>query len=558
ACTSSSSNQSCLRMQEAIEELNAERKERRETALELRVGINTGVAVAGNMGSATRLNYTVLGEHVNLAARLCQAAECAEILFSEGTRAEIKGEVEVISKGWRELKGFSKSIPVFSPVGPVSPARDPAPGDPGSTGTLLGIIIALVAMLPGPLAGQTQEGGLPTLRELGVGYLSESGAVQLDLSGRMDLEVFFPQGDPPYLIPTGSAFWAPRIQLFGDLFLGDRLYLFGEVQMDRGEEPADGSVEGRLDQAFLRFQPFRELDLAFQVGKFAPPLGSLAARHNLGSEPFVRPALPYEHRTMICPFLAPSSAERFVAWKDDPDRFRPQGAPPIWGVPYLWGGMVLAGQGPFSVQAALLNGAVSSEPKYWTLKEGRFDAPTYVASVGVRVTPELRLTGWYHRGPYLVDDMAGSLPSYAAVEDYVQEIMGGEAVFSRGRGTLRGEVFWDRWEVPNVGDDPIDISYVMEGSYRLIPGLTGALRVSGVSFNGLRATEDLGTGQGGYGYGGSSSREAWDYDITRYQGALAYRIRVNTGVKAEVALNRSQGPLDPQDDLFSIQWWWAF
>jgi len=39
---------------------------------------------------------------------------------------------------------------------------------------------------------------------------------------------------------------------------------------------------------------------------------------------------------------------------------------------------------------------------------------------------------------------------------------------------------------------------------------------------------------------------------------MAYRIRVNTGVKVEVALNRSEGPLDPDDDLFSLQWWWAF
>ena len=63
-----------VRMRTAVEELNAERAQRGEGSIGLGIGLNTGEAVAGNMGSRERLNYTVLGETVNLASRLCSAA----------------------------------------------------------------------------------------------------------------------------------------------------------------------------------------------------------------------------------------------------------------------------------------------------------------------------------------------------------------------------------------------------------------------------------------------------------------------------------------------------
>lgn len=49
------------------------------------IGINTGEMIVGNIGSEIRMNYTVLGHHVNLAARLCSAAKGSEILISPRT-----------------------------------------------------------------------------------------------------------------------------------------------------------------------------------------------------------------------------------------------------------------------------------------------------------------------------------------------------------------------------------------------------------------------------------------------------------------------------------------
>ena len=59
-----------LRMQEALVALNARWKREGKPAIAIGIGLNTGAMAVGNMGSAARFDYTVLGDQVNLGARL--------------------------------------------------------------------------------------------------------------------------------------------------------------------------------------------------------------------------------------------------------------------------------------------------------------------------------------------------------------------------------------------------------------------------------------------------------------------------------------------------------
>ncbi len=79
--------------------------------IEVGIGLASGPAVAGNMGSQERLNYTVLGERVNLASRLCGKAGRMEVVIDETTRQRLGSEVRVETLPDLELKGFSARVP---------------------------------------------------------------------------------------------------------------------------------------------------------------------------------------------------------------------------------------------------------------------------------------------------------------------------------------------------------------------------------------------------------------------------------------------------------------
>jgi class 3 adenylate cyclase/HAMP domain-containing protein len=110
---------SAVEMQEALKNWNLERVSKGMPAIEMGIGIHTGEMLAGNMGAENRLNYTVIGSNVNLAARLCNAAKRMEILITKDTLNEpfVKDRFIYESMPPITLKGFDKQVEVFSVKG---------------------------------------------------------------------------------------------------------------------------------------------------------------------------------------------------------------------------------------------------------------------------------------------------------------------------------------------------------------------------------------------------------------------------------------------------------
>jgi adenylate cyclase len=102
-----------LGMLEEIHAMNEARTAAGKKPIEVGIGVNTGQAVVGYIGSNDRHEFTAIGDSVNIASRLCGLAKAGEILASEATvRAAGPGfEVEAVSV--LQVKGKEKGVPSY-------------------------------------------------------------------------------------------------------------------------------------------------------------------------------------------------------------------------------------------------------------------------------------------------------------------------------------------------------------------------------------------------------------------------------------------------------------
>jgi adenylate cyclase len=107
-----------IEMKSALARLNAELEAEGLSRLKFGIGINTANVIAGNIGSSRRLNYSVIGDGVNVAARLQDLTRMsqyrADILISASTLAAAKGRYRTRALGAVPVRGRDEPVEIFA------------------------------------------------------------------------------------------------------------------------------------------------------------------------------------------------------------------------------------------------------------------------------------------------------------------------------------------------------------------------------------------------------------------------------------------------------------
>ena len=104
-------------MRAGIVGLNEKRALEGKEGVTIGIGVSAGEAVAGTVGTADRMEYTVIGDSVNVASRFTNLAEPGQIIISENTLEKVKDVAAVEALPSTKIKGKEEAVPLYNVLG---------------------------------------------------------------------------------------------------------------------------------------------------------------------------------------------------------------------------------------------------------------------------------------------------------------------------------------------------------------------------------------------------------------------------------------------------------
>jgi adenylate cyclase len=109
--------QCAIEMQTALQHFNSKRTPKGFEPIDIGIGINIGSVVCGMIGSSHTMQYTVIGDAVNTASRLCSVAGKGEIIVSEQALQAVSDRVEYVALPPTKVKGKLQALRIFNVLG---------------------------------------------------------------------------------------------------------------------------------------------------------------------------------------------------------------------------------------------------------------------------------------------------------------------------------------------------------------------------------------------------------------------------------------------------------
>ncbi len=367
--------------------------------------------------------------------------------------------------------------------------------------------------------------------------------VRARLSGTLDLEGYYAETPAPGLIfsPQQTLF-NPRLTLFLDAQLGDKVYVFGQARVDRGFDPSEQGAQLRLDEYAIRITPWKDGRFNLQVGQFATIVGNWAPRHGSWDNPFITAPLPYENLTGIWDSEPAHSARELFSWShvndgsggfygdEYSDKHLRQ--PIVWGPSYTSGIAVFGRIGKFDYALDVKNSALSSRPEYWGAQKEQWQHPTVSARLGFRPSEMWNLGVSGSVGPYLNQDAILLGPGYS-LRDYRQITLAQDFSFAWHQWQIWAEFYEARFEIPTIGNADT-FAYYLETKYKFTPQFFGALRWNQQLFNRID--------------GQRWGRETWRIDTS-----AGYRFTPHTQLKLQHSFQKESNAPQSDNHILGVQ-----
>jgi hypothetical protein len=377
-------------------------------------------------------------------------------------------------------------------------------------------------------------------------FSTQDNKIRARISGTLDLEQYhFQQPAPAFIYSGGNDLFQPRLSLFLDAQLGPYVYTFVQSRFDRGFDPANGDLRGRVDEYAVRITPWSDGRVNMQLGQFASIVGNWNPRHLSWDNPFITAPLPYENLTGVWDLAPPRNANTLALWANvgagPSTRFpiKTRSLSILWGPSYATGASLSGLVGKFDYAVEVKNAALASRPDSWALNRAGLDDPTTSARIGYKPSGEWAFGVSASEGSYLLNTTAANtLPPGYTIHNYREILVGQDAAWFWRDWEMWAEVFETRFQVPQIGDADT-AAYYLESRYKF-----NARTFLSVRWNQqLFATVANGTAAGA----------RWGSNIWRIDVGPTFRFSAHTQFKLQYSFQREDITIGTTNHLVAGQ-----
>ncbi len=349
-------------------------------------------------------------------------------------------------------------------------------------------MVLLALIVPGPVSGQVQVGGL-------VDFVGKN-ASEPDVTN----ETF----------AGASTLHSLRARLFFDAPLDGRHAAFVQLFFDDYKINVYGAYV-RLNEVAGRY-------VNLHVGMIPNTIGNFGPRTYSNINPLVGTPLLWVHHSSYQPGTTFSrTADELIGRRDD--RSNQKGLPMLYDHCWNTGVEAYGSIGSFDYSLGVLSGSVTKP----TIQQNK-DIPQLTGKVSWFFGPELTVGVNGFAGPYLYDGMiTGTLPEGKEAEDYMNLGGGIDAAFVKGYLEVYSELFYSVWEHPYLDDLTASSGY-LEATYTVFPGWYASGR--------------FGFFEPGKLTNGAGQPVHWDYPVKRYEFGVGYKPTRRITAKLVAQFNR--------------------